>query len=201
MLRRLLSYILILLLSAPLAANAGTVLVVGDSLSAAFGIDVESGWVAQLQKRLTAQGLDYKVINASISGDTTAGGRARLPALLSRHRPGVVVLELGGNDGLRGLSIEQMKRNLSAMIVAAKGANARVVLVGIRLPPNYGPQYNQRFQRVYKELADTHQVALVPFLLDGLRAEEALQPDGIHPTAASQPRMLDNVWSTLKSVL
>src|SRR5689334_20508218 len=144
MLRRLLILIFIVLVSP--AADARAILVLGDSLSAAYGIDVEAGWVALLQKKLQNNGSDYKVINASISGDTTAGGRARLPKALALHRPDIVIIELGGNDGLRGLALEQMRNNLTAMIETAKQSRARIVLVGMRLPPNYGPQYNQRFQ-------------------------------------------------------
>ena len=195
--------LLILVLTlAPSAAFARNILVVGDSLSAAYGIDVQSGWVEQLQKRLNDQGHDYKVINASISGDTTANGRARLPRALAQHRPEVVILELGANDGLRALSLEQMKRNLAAMIEASRANGAKVVLVGIRLPPNYGMRYTDGFQKIYEDLAAKHRVPLVPFLLDGVYDRDGLmQPDGIHPTAAAQARILENVWSKLKPVL
>jgi acyl-CoA thioesterase I len=197
MLRRLLIVLVLLL---PAGAYAGTILVVGDSLSAAYGMATEAGWVAQLQKRLQAQGFDYTVVNASISGDTTAGGRTRLPKALAQHRPDIVIIELGGNDGLRGLPVDQMKRNLAAMIEAAKRANARVVLVGVMLPPNYGPAYNERFTRVYAELAKEQRVPLVPVLIDGLSVDD-FQADGIHPTSTAQSRMLENVWPVLKSVL
>lgn len=190
------------LLLAPGLAVARTILVVGDSLSASYGIDVESGWVARLQQRLEERKLDYKVVNASISGDTTANGRVRLPRALAQHKPAVVVLELGGNDGLRGLPLEEMKRNLAAMIEASKAGGAEVVLVGIRLPPNYGPRYNERFQAIYEELAAQYRAPLVPFLLEGVYEQDGLmQPDGIHPTAAAQPRMLENVWPKLEPVL
>lgn len=190
------------LLLAPGAAVARTILVVGDSLSAAYGIDVESGWVARLQQRLKENKLDYKVINASIGGDTTANGRARLPRALAQHQPAVVILELGGNDGLRGLPLEEMKRNLAAMIEASRAEGAQVVLVGIRLPPNYGPRYNQRFHQIYEELAAQYRLPLVPFLLEGVYEQDGLmQPDGIHPTAAAQARMLENVWPRLEPVL
>ncbi|BAU50082.1 esterase [Sulfurifustis variabilis] len=190
------------LLLAPGAVLARTILVVGDSLSASYGIDVESGWVARLQQRLEEHKLNYKVINASISGDTTANGRVRLPRALAQHEPAVVVLELGGNDGLRGLPLEEMKRNLAAMIEESKKSGAEVVLIGIRLPPNYGPRYNERFRAVYEDLAARYRLPLVPFLLDGVYEQDGLmQPDGIHPTAAAQARMLDNVWPKLRPVL
>ena len=187
---------------APVPAFARTLLVVGDSLSAAYGIDVKSGWVAQLQQRLRRDQADYTVINASISGDTTANGRVRLPQALAQHRPSVVVIELGGNDGLRGLPLAEMKKNLAAMVRAAKAGGARVVLVGIKLPPNYGVRYTQDFERVYRELAKEQRVTLVPHLLDNVAGTDGLmQPDGIHPTAAAQARMLDNVWPTLRPLL
>lgn len=187
---------------APVPAFARTLLVVGDSLSAAYGIDVKSGWVAQLQQRLRRDQADYTVINASISGDTTANGRVRLPQALAQHRPSVVLIELGGNDGLRGLPLAEMKKNLAAMVRAAKAGGARVVLVGIKLPPNYGVRYTQDFERVYRELAKEQRVTLVPHLLDNVTGTDGLmQPDGIHPTAAAQARMLDNVWPTLRPLL
>ena len=187
---------------APLPAFARTLLVVGDSLSAAYGIDAATGWVAQLQQRLRQQQADYTVINASISGDTSANGRARLPRALAQHRPALVVVELGGNDGLRGLPLPQMKRNLAEMVRAAKRAGARVLLIGIKLPPNYGQRYTRDFERVYQDLAKEQRVALVPHLLDGVAGVDGLmQSDGIHPTAAAQPRMLDNVWPALRPLL
>lgn len=174
----------------------------GDSLSAAYGIEVRAGWVNLLQRRLDDYKPGYKVINASISGDITASGAARLPKLLSQHRPGVVLVELGGNDGLRGLPLDEMKKNLAAIIERARAAGARVVLIGIELPPNYGQTYTQRFHRVYDDLAAAYRVPLVPFLLRRVATEDGMmQPDGIHPTAQAQQRMLDNVWPTLKTVL
>jgi len=187
---------------APLPAFARTLLVVGDSLSAAYGIDAATGWVAQLQQRLRQQRADYTVINASISGDTSANGRARLPRALAQHRPALVVIELGGNDGLRGLPLAQMKRNLAEMVRAAKRTGARVLLVGIKLPPNYGQRYTRDFERVYQDVAKEQRVPLVPHLLDGVAGVDGLmQSDGIHPTAAGQPRMLDNVWPALRPLL
>jgi len=187
---------------APLPASARTLLVVGDSLSAAYGMDLPSGWVALLQKRLAREKLDYRVVNASISGDTTANGLARLPPLLAEHKPAIVIIELGGNDGLRGLSLTQMKHNITAMVEEAKARGARVLLVGVRLPPNYGKTYSGKFRRVYREVAAAQRVALVPFLLDGIATHQALmQPDGIHANARAQPRMLENVWPHLRPLL
>jgi len=184
------------------AARAPAILVVGDSLSAGYGIELRDGWVTLLQQRLTKQGYLHTVVNASISGDTTAGGRARLPDALKRHRPQIVILELGGNDGLRGLSLRETRANLGAMIKAAQTARAQVLLVGIHLPPNYGPDYAGKFHAIYHDLARIHNTALVPFLLDGVALTPGLmQPDGIHPRAAAQPRLLDNVWPSLEPLL
>lgn len=184
---------------AAFADSPRTILVVGDSLSAAFGIKAGSGWVALLERRLGESGLDYKVINASISGDTTASGLARLPALLATHKPAVVIIELGGNDGLRGLSLDHLRHNLAAMTARAKASGARVLLVGIDLPPNYGARYTDRFRRVYRDTARAQQVVLVPSILAGIGADRTLmQADGIHPTADAQGRMLDNVWPHLQ---
>lgn len=187
---------------APLPAAARTLLVVGDSLSAAYGVDVGSSWVALLGKRLDRQKYDYQVVNASISGDTTANGLARLPKLLAAHRPAIVIIELGGNDGLRGLALDQMKHNITAMVTKAKARQARVLLVGMRLPPNYGNHYTERFRRIYREVAAEQQVGLAPFLLDGIAANPAfMQSDGIHANAKAQQRMLENVWPYLRPLL
>lgn len=194
--------VLVLVLLSPVPLLAGTILVVGDSLSAAYGIDVQSGWVALLQRRLDAQGSRYKVVNASISGDTTAGGLARLPRALAAHRPEIVIIELGGNDGLRGLAPTQMKNNIAAMITKARAQGAKVLLVGIYVPPNYGRQYRERFRAVYRDLAEQYSVPLVPFLLDGVATHSNLmQADNIHPTAEAQPTILENVWSHLRPML
>jgi acyl-CoA thioesterase-1 len=183
-------------------AQARTIVVLGDSLSAAYGIDVRRGWVSLLQERLDQQKLPYKVVNASVSGDTTAGGLARLPKLLSEHKPQIVIVELGGNDGLRGQSPDEAKKNLTAIATQSKTAGAKVLLLGIHLPPNYGTQYNERFQRIYTDVARTEHVPLVPFLIEGLAPHATnMQPDGIHPTAAAQPRILENVWSKLRPLL
>jgi acyl-CoA thioesterase-1 len=187
---------------APLPAAARTLLVLGDSLSAAYGMDVQSGWVALLQQRLAQEKLDYQVVNGSISGDTSANGLARLPRLLDEHKPAIVIIELGGNDGLRGLSLAQMKHNITAMVTEAKARSARVLLVGVRLPPNYGNTYSGKFRGIYQEVAVEQQVALVPFILDGIATHRALmQPDGIHANAKGQGRLLENVWPHLRPLL
>ena len=192
----------LLLVAMPASAAARTVLVLGDSLSAAFGIDVHAGWVALLQQRLAQQKSDYRVVNASISGDITANGLARLPPLLAKHRPAIVIVELGGNDGLRGLPLAQMKHNIGGIVAKAKASGARVLLVGVRLPPNYGKSYTDKFQQVYREVAREQRVELVPFILDGVDAERGLmQSDGIHPTAPAQTKMLENVWPKLQPLL
>ena len=182
--------------------GAPTILVMGDSLSAAYGIDPQQGWVALLQERLTRERYPHRIVNASISGDTTLGGRERLRAALERHRPEVVVLELGGNDGLRAISLEEIRANLAALIRLSQRYQARVLLVGIRLPPNYGKRYTEGFHALYQELADKFAVPLVPFLLDGVATQPGMmQPDGIHPTAAAQPRLVTNIWPYLAPLL
>jgi acyl-CoA thioesterase-1 len=181
---------------------AGTVLIFGDSLSAGYGLGREEAWPVLLSQRLEKVKSPYSVVNASISGETTAGGRARLPAVLEQHRPSVVVLELGANDGLRGLSIPQMRANLSQMIQAAKKSGARVLLVGMRMPPNYGLRYTREFETAFADLAREFKLPLVPFLLEGLATNPAFfQADGLHPTALAQPKLLDTVWSKLAPLL
>lgn len=178
------------------------ILVFGDSLSAAYGIEVEAGWVALLQGRLRAQGQPHEVVNASVSGETTVGGRARLPGLLAERNYAVVVLELGGNDGLRGLNLQQTEDNLRAMIAAAQASGARVLLLGMRLPPNYGATYIEAFAAIYPRLAREQGAALVPFLLTDIAADPALmQADRIHPRPEAQPRILDTVWPALVPLL
>ena len=187
-------------LSAP--AKPPVILVVGDSISAAYGLPGGSGWTSLLQKRLGADRYPHRVVNASISGDTTATGRARLPSLLSEYRPAITVIELGGNDGLRGGSIEAMRANLDAMIVAAQKAGSRALLVGIRMPPNYGPAYVNGFQATFGEVASKRKAALVPFFFAGFAEDDAMfQADRIHPVAAAQPKLLDNVWPVLQPLL
>ncbi|OWP52164.1 arylesterase [Pseudomonas nitroreducens] len=183
-------------------AAAQTLLVVGDSISAGLGLDTSQGWVNLLDKRLKEQGFDYEVVNASISGDTTAGGLARLPALLSEQKPKLVVIELGGNDGLRGMAPAQLQQNLNAMVQQSRQAGAKVVLLGMRLPPNYGQRYTEAFARVFESVASEQKVALVPFFLEGVGGvQDMMQADGIHPAVVAQPKLLDNVWPTLKPLL
>lgn len=181
---------------------AGTLLVLGDSISAAFGLDTRQGWVSLLEQRLAAEGFDYQVVNASVSGDTSAGGLARLPTLLAEHRPDLLIVELGGNDGLRGQPPAQLQQNLAAMVQQARKAGTRVLILGMKLPPNYGLRYTTAFADVFPQVAKEQDVALVPFLLEGAAGLPLMtQADGIHPTAAAQPRLLDNVWPTLKPLL
>ena len=183
-------------------AESPVILVLGDSLSAGYGIPVEKGWVSLLQRRLVERGFPYRVVNASISGDTTSGGLSRLPAALELHRPAIVVLELGANDGLRGQPPMAMSRNLSRMIERSQQAGARVLLAEMRIPPNYGPLYAQKFQATFGELAQHYAIPLIPFLLDGVAGNPALlQDDGLHPRAEAQPRILDNVWAVLEPAL
>ncbi|AUM72719.1 arylesterase [Pseudomonas fluorescens] len=184
------------------SAAAGTVLIVGDSISAAFGLDTRQGWVSLLEQRLKAEGFDDKVVNASISGDTSAGGQARLPALLAAHKPDVVILELGGNDGLRGQPPTQLQQNLAAMIDSARASGAKVLLLGMQLPPNYGRRYTDAFARVYSTLAEEKKVPLVPFFLKDVGGiPTMMQGDGLHPSVAAQGKLLENVWPTLKPLL
>ena len=199
-----------LLAAAPAGLAAQTaapplILVLGDSMSAEYGIARGSGWVALLEKRLAREHIAARVLNASVSGDTTAGGRSRLPALLKAHRPAVVVIELGGNDALRGLSLEMTEANLTAMTQAAQAAGAKVLLAGMQMPPNYGADFGRRFFALYPQVAKAQRAALVPFLLkgvaDGDHAQALFQPDRIHPTAAAHPIILDNVWPELRRLL
>jgi acyl-CoA thioesterase-1 len=200
-LKTLLLFCMLLASGAPAAAER-SILVLGDSISAAYGISPARGWVALLGERVKRERLDYIVANASISGDTTAGGAARLPRALEQHKPAVVVLELGGNDGLRGLPVAEMKRNLSAMIEQSRKAGARVLLVGIRIPPNYGPDYTEKFDAAFAELAKQHKIAVVPSLMEDFGDQADLfQPDRIHPTEAAQPLMLERVWKALRPLL
>ncbi len=183
-------------------AAARSVLVVGDSLSAEYGISRGTGWVPLLSRRLAEQYPNYRVINASISGDTTSGGVTRLPALLKQHSPAVVVLELGSNDALRGLSLDMTEKNLRAMTQAASQAGAKVLVVGMRIPPNYGRQYTERFMQVFATVSKDAAAPLVPFLMDGIATDrDMFQADGIHPNEQAQPKLLDNVWPKLKPLL
>lgn len=191
------------LLLAPVLAPAATILVFGDSISAGYGLESGRGWVALLQQKLDSKSPgQHHVVNGSLSGETTAGGRRRLPPLLQKHRPDIVVLELGGNDGLRGLSPAAMADNLRAMIRAARGAGARVVLLGVRMPPNYGRAFAEAFENGFARVSREERVPLLPFFLDdGKGGIVALQPDGIHPVAAAQPRLLANAWPLLEQAL
>ncbi|MFY0655328.1 MAG: arylesterase [Neptunomonas phycophila] len=183
-------------------ASAQTLLVLGDSLSAAYRLKPEEGWVALLQNRLVEQGSDIKVVNASISGETTQGGLTRLPELLNRHQPNWIVLELGANDGLRATPIPRIEQNLRALIDQSQEAGAEPIIVGIQLPPNYGPRYTRRFFGLYESLAQEYELARVPFLLEDVALKpELMQSDGLHPTAEAQPIVLEQVWPTLSSVM
>lgn len=187
------------------AAQVATILVLGDSLSAAYGIPRDSGWVTLLQQKLAAEKLpngNVDVVNASISGETTDGGLARLPGLLQKHRPGVVVIELGANDGLRGFQIRRLRDNLEKLIQLSQANHAKVLLVGIKIPPNYGLRYTSDFYESYTLLAHQYDIPLVPFLLDGVATNpELMQNDGLHPRAEAQPKLLNTVWPYLRKIL
>ena len=177
-------------------------LVLGDSLSAEYGITRGSGWVSLLERKLKNEKIDAKVVNASISGETTSGGRARLPALLSQHRPDVVVIELGANDGLRGLPVPSTEANLRTMVTLAKDNNAKVLLVGIRMPPNYGRAYTERFFGMYKNIANDLKTPLVPFMLEGVADKPSMfQQDRMHPTAQAHPIILSNIWPKFSALI
>ncbi len=201
--KRLFVLLMLMVAGVSAKADAPVILVFGDSISAGYGLaHVELGWVELLKTRLESQGYGYQVINASVSGETTAGGLARLPRALDVHHPKIVIIELGGNDGLRALPIAQMRANLAQMMDLAAVAGAKVVLVGMWMPPNYGPRYTEQFRSVYPDLAREKKSALVPFLLDGIALDAKLvQADDIHPTAEAQPTLLDNVWPALKPLL
>lgn len=205
MIRVIRKYLAIVLLNAlAWPASAQGILVVGDSISAAFGLEISDGWVSLLEQRMEARGEPLPVINASVSGDTTAGGLARLPRLLERHAPDLVVIELGGNDGLRGMRPANMQQNLSLMVEQAQAAGADVLLLGMQLPPNYGLRFTEAFAQVFVEVSKEHNVPLVPFLLVGIAGEPdrtLMQADGIHPTAKAQERILDNAWPSIETWL
>jgi len=201
--KRLLALFVLIVASASAQAEAPVILVFGDSISAGYGLArVEQGWVELLKTRLKEQGYGYQVVNASVSGETTAGGLARLPRALELHHPSIVILELGGNDGLRALPIAQMRANLTQMVTLAGAAGAKVLLLGMRMPPNYGPQYTEQFAMVFSDLAREKKVSLVPFLLTDIALTSTLlQGDDIHPNALGQPVLLENVWPQLKPLL
>jgi acyl-CoA thioesterase I len=189
-------------LGAGFAQTAPVVLVLGDSLSAGYGIDTEQGWITRLAERIDRAGLPHQVVNASVSGETTAGGLTRLPSLLERHHPALLIIELGANDGLRGWGFEVMRENLTRLVKQGRESGARVLLIGVRLPPNYGASYIDSFQAVFSEVAAEQDVPLVPALLKNVAEDWSLmQPDGLHPTAEAQERILDNVWPSLEPLL
>jgi len=198
-----LRFLLLLILTAVAPAHAArTILVFGDSLSAGYGLPTGSGWVSLLEYRLKRDRLDYIVINASISGETTLGGRNRIAATLAEHQPAVVIVQLGGNDGLRGNSIEVTRHNLAAIVEASRKAGAKVLLVGMRIPPNYGKVYTRRFEALFAEVARQQNASLVPFMLQGFADKrEWFQSDGIHPAVEAQPRILDNIYRRLRALL
>ncbi len=189
--------------AAEASANAPTILMFGDSLSAGYGLThVESGWVELLRAKLKSEGYGYQVVNASVSGETTAGGLARLPRALSLHHPQIVILELGGNDGLRALPMDQMRSNLANMVDLSLAIQARVLILGMRIPPNYGGEYTEQFRQSFIEVAREKKVALVPFLLADIALDPALmQADGVHANESGQPKMLANVWPALQPLL
>jgi len=190
------------LLGCGLAHASPTLLVFGDSLSAAYGIGQQAGWVALLQERLRQKRLDYTVINASVSGETTSGGAARIAATLTAYKPAIVIVALGANDGLRGLPLAQMRDNLAVILRAAQKSGSRVLLAGMKMPPNYGPQYTRDFEQAYVALARQFKCALVPFLLDGVAGKrELFLEDNLHPNAQAQPVILENVWKQLAPML
>ncbi|MFW5909164.1 MAG: arylesterase [Thiohalospira sp.] len=195
--------ILFLVLAAPaMAVGAPVIAVLGDSLSAAHGMDREEGWVALLEDRLAAEGFPHEVVNASISGETSRGGRDRVEEVLAEHRPAVLIVELGGNDGLRGQSLSTLRENLAAIVERGREAGAKVLLLGVRLPPNYGRGYTEEFADVYAGVAEESGAALVPRLLEGVAERRRLmQGDAIHPTAEAQPTMLETAWPALEPLL
>lgn len=186
------------------AANKtpASILVLGDSLSAAYGIDVDAGWVALLQRQIIKQGYDYKVINVSVSGDTTRTGLSRVDSALENHKPEVVIIALGGNDGLRGLAFSEIETSLSSIIERCKKTQSEILLLGVRMPPNYGAVYSQKFAQLYQRLASGYDIVLLPKMLDQVADNpELMQADGIHPKALAQPKIMQNIWSALKPVL
>ncbi len=194
--------VVLALLGCGLAHASPTLLVFGDSLSAAYGIGQQAGWVTLLQERLRQKRLDYTVINASVSGETTSGGAARIASTLAAHRPVIVIVALGANDGLRGLPLGQMRDNLAVILRAAQKSGSRVLLAGMKMPPNYGPQYTQGFEQAYVALARQFKCPLVPFLLDGVAGRrELFLDDNLHPNAQAQPVILENVWKGLAPLL
>lgn len=200
--RRYLTFVFLLVTAITDGADAPTVLIYGDSLSAGYGMEVDQSWVALLQTRLQGQGYEHRVINASITGETTEGGAARIAQALDAFTPSLIILELGGNDGLRGIPPDRMKGNLQTIIQSSKSAGAAIVLLGIRIPPNYGSRYIEDFDNVYRELADELDVPWIEFFMEGIALnDELMQADGIHPNAAAQSLLLDNAWPVISKAL
>lgn len=186
----------------PAGAKKPIILVIGDSLSAEYGLRRDSGWVALLQKRLDDEGLAYQIQNASISGDTSSGGLSRLPNALAQHQPALVIIELGSNDALRGLSLDMTEQNLDSMVQMSLDADAQALLLGMQIPPNYGPKYAEQFRMSFVNVAQKYDIGLVPFLLEGVAMDRDLfQADGIHPNEQAQPRLAENVWTELRPLL
>jgi len=200
--RRIIVLFLVLLTGPAVSAEAPTVLIFGDSLSAGYGIDVDQSWAALLQSRLQAQGYEHRVVNASISGETTEGGAARIESALASFTPALIILELGGNDGLRGFPPARMRSNLEKIIQTSKASGAAVVILGIRIPTNYGPRYRDAFEQVFRDIASAHEVPWIEFFMERVAMnEELMQGDGIHPNAAAQPILLDNAWPIITQAL
>jgi acyl-CoA thioesterase-1 len=201
--KRLIVLLVLVFTAISARADSAAILVFGDSISAGYGLaDVETGWVSLLRTKLHHEGYGYRVINASVSGETTAGGLARLPRALALHHPQLVILELGGNDGLRALPIEAMRANLAKMVSLSRAAGASVLLLGMRIPPNYGPEYTEQFRSTYMSLGKELKVPVLPFLLNDIALNPALmQADGVHPNVLGQPRLLANVWPVLEPLL
>jgi acyl-CoA thioesterase-1 len=200
--RRILFLIVLLSCVNAHAADVPTVLIFGDSLSAGFGIDVDQSWAVLLQSRLEKQGYEHRVVNASITGETTAGGAERIGPALANFKPALIILELGGNDGLRGFPPESMRGNLEKIITTSKASGAAVVLLGIRIPSNYGPRYTQAFESVFRETAESLDIPWIEFFMEGIALnDDLMQADGIHPNAAAQPKLLDNAWPIIETAL
>lgn len=199
----LIRFIIVFVVSlSPMAAMSNTIVVLGDSISAAYGIEIEQSWVSLLQNRLDETNKDYQIISESISGDTSAGGLARLNAVLSRHKPAILIIELGANDGMRGLSISIMKNNIAEIIRRSRKAGAEVLLLGMRIPPNYGKRYINMFYNVYKELSSELKITYIPFILEDVALiRELMQSDGLHPNAKAQPIIAEKVWLKLRPLL
>ncbi|MGO1462711.1 MAG: arylesterase [Marinobacter sp.] len=196
-------FLLVALFALPAMAGQQTLLILGDSLSAAYGVPSETAWVQLLRQRMQDNGLDnWQVVNASISGETTDGGVRRLPELIEKNSPSVVIIELGGNDGLRGFPPKVIKSNLASMVERVQNSGAQAVLVGMQIPPNYGQRYTHMFAELFPAISDSYNTALVPFFLEGIYNKDTLmQDDGIHPTAEAQPMLLENIWPVLSPLL